>query len=348
MPQTREHLAILGLLGVVARRGSRSPRSTAWMTSASGRPRRSCAAVLVDSTLRDAPLFASSMPPPQITPAPRHCASICARWRFAAPARPREGLRFRLAVDRVFTLAGSRHGGNRHGVLGVGARGRHGGGGCHGAAANAGSQPPRSAASGRYRVGGRALRTQPRGHRQARAHARRLARGPTGTRAIAPRRRAARVAVAGRRSVAGMVARARAPGGPRTAVALASCRSKPRSSRPFGSRGACSWFLAPPFCAVPGDRFIIRDAQGRHTIGGGRSARPDCARKRRRRSPERRTFLDALELMLAGEGTGRLIEQAPFGAKITDLVRLTGRAGKSLRRPLPPPHSRSMPGPSSS
>src|SRR5262249_3279345 len=52
-----------------------------------------------------------------------------------------------------------------------------------------------------------------------------------------------------------------------------------------------------------------------------------------RRSPERRAFLDALERMLAGEGTAPLIEHALFGAKITDLVRLTGRAAASL--PLP-------------
>jgi len=99
-----------------------------------------------------------------------------------------------------------------------------------------------------------------------------------------------------------------------------------------GESGRVQLVFAVPFCAVPGDRLIIRDAQGRHTLGGGSVLDPS-APERRRRSPERLAFLDALEHLLAGEGIAPLIEHAPFGAKISDLMRLSGRARESL--PLP-------------
>jgi selenocysteine-specific elongation factor len=99
-----------------------------------------------------------------------------------------------------------------------------------------------------------------------------------------------------------------------------------------GESGRVQLVFALPFCAVPGDRFIIRDAQGRHTIGGGAVLDP-AAPERRRRSPERLAYLDALEHMLEGGGIAGLIEQAPCGARITDLMRLTGRARENL--PLP-------------
>src|SRR4029077_5342615 len=67
--------------------------------------------------------------------------------------------------------------------------------------------------------------------------------------------------------------------------------------------------FAEPFCAVPGDRFIVRDPQGRHTIGGGYVLDP-AAPERRRRSPERLAFLAALERLLAGGGGG-----PPHGAR---------------------------------
>ena len=90
--------------------------------------------------------------------------------------------------------------------------------------------------------------------------------------------------------------------------------------------------FAVPVCCMAGDRFIIRDAQGRHTIGGG-CVLDAAAPERRRRSAERIAFLDALECMLAGDGIAPLLERAPYGARVTDLIRLTGRARDAL--PLP-------------
>src|SRR4029077_1273668 len=72
--------------------------------------------------------------------------------------------------------------------------------------------------------------------------------------------------------------------------------------------------FAEPFCAVPRDRFIVRDSQGRPTVGGVYVLGP-AAPERRRRSPERLAFLAAIERMLAGDGAAPLIEHARFGAR---------------------------------
>jgi selenocysteine-specific elongation factor len=81
-----------------------------------------------------------------------------------------------------------------------------------------------------------------------------------------------------------------------------------------------------------GDRLIVRDAQGRHTLGGGSVLDP-FAPARRRRSLERLGFLAALERMLAGEDLTSLLQQARFGVQISHLVRLTGCPPDRL--PLP-------------
>ncbi len=57
-----------------------------------------------------------------------------------------------------------------------------------------------------------------------------------------------------------------------------------------------------PVCALPGDRFIVRNAQASRTVGGGRVLDP-FAPARKRRTPERRAWLDALHTMLE---TGRI------------------------------------------
>lgn len=59
-------------------------------------------------------------------------------------------------------------------------------------------------------------------------------------------------------------------------------------------------------CALPGDRFIVRDSQAAHTIGGG-VVLDSSAPSRRRRSDERLRYLDAIERMLAGGGLEPLL-----------------------------------------
>jgi selenocysteine-specific elongation factor len=78
-----------------------------------------------------------------------------------------------------------------------------------------------------------------------------------------------------------------------------------------------------PMCALPGDRFIIRDAQAAHTIGGG-VVLDASAPSRKRRSDQRLRYLDAIEKVLAGEGLSQLLASAPYGVSMADLQRLTG------------------------
>jgi selenocysteine-specific elongation factor len=87
-----------------------------------------------------------------------------------------------------------------------------------------------------------------------------------------------------------------------------------------------------PVCALPGDRFIVRDAQAAHTIGGGVVLDP-YAPSRRRRSPQRLEYLQALQRMVGGEGIAAVLKHARSGLTMTELVRLTGFAPEHM--PLP-------------
>jgi selenocysteine-specific elongation factor len=87
-----------------------------------------------------------------------------------------------------------------------------------------------------------------------------------------------------------------------------------------------------PICAIPGDRFIVRDAQAVHTLGGGVVLDP-FAPSRKRRSPERMRYLHALERMIAGEGIAPLLAEASYGVKQSDLIRLTGQAPERVALP---------------
>jgi selenocysteine-specific elongation factor len=84
-----------------------------------------------------------------------------------------------------------------------------------------------------------------------------------------------------------------------------------------------------PVCAIAGDRFIMRDAGATRTIGGGVVLDP-FAQSRKRRSVERMRYLRALETMDAGNGVSPLLAEAPCGMKESDLVRLTGRPLESI------------------
>ncbi len=85
-------------------------------------------------------------------------------------------------------------------------------------------------------------------------------------------------------------------------------------------------------CALPGDRFIVRDAGAIRTLGGGIVLDP-FAQSRKRRSVERMRYLHALEQMIAGEGLAPLLARAPYGVKQSDLVRLTGQSPEQMLLP---------------
>jgi selenocysteine-specific elongation factor len=87
-----------------------------------------------------------------------------------------------------------------------------------------------------------------------------------------------------------------------------------------------------PVCAAPGDRFIARDAQARHTIGGGRVLDP-VAPARRRRTAERLEYLTALERMLAGDGLVSVLQCARYGVSLAELARLSGTRADRLSVP---------------
>jgi selenocysteine-specific elongation factor len=87
-----------------------------------------------------------------------------------------------------------------------------------------------------------------------------------------------------------------------------------------------------PVCALPGDRFIVRDAQAAHTIGGGFVLDP-YPPSRRRRSPQRRQYLQALHDFIGNGNLSPVLERAPYGLTTGELARLTGFAPEHL--PLP-------------
>ena len=85
-------------------------------------------------------------------------------------------------------------------------------------------------------------------------------------------------------------------------------------------------------CATPGDRFIVRDPQATHTLGGGVVLDP-AAPARKRRSAERLRWLSAVESLIAGGGVAALLDAAPYGLKTSDLVRLTGLPSEDIALP---------------
>lgn len=80
-----------------------------------------------------------------------------------------------------------------------------------------------------------------------------------------------------------------------------------------------------PVCALAGDRFIVRNAQATHTVGGG-VVLDNVAPERHRRAPERKAWLQAVQQMLDGVGVMALLDCAPHGITTARLVRLTGLA----------------------
>ena len=85
-------------------------------------------------------------------------------------------------------------------------------------------------------------------------------------------------------------------------------------------------------CALPGDRFIVRNAQASKTVGGGRVLDP-FGPARKRRTPERHAWLDALRAWLDARTIEPLLEQAPHGMLRSTLMHLTGFPANLLSVP---------------
>jgi selenocysteine-specific elongation factor len=325
MPQTYEHLDILQLLGI--------ERAVVALTkidrSDGGRLRRvetDIAAALGPTPWNGAPIFrvnpvASDDPGTQLL---RQYLWAAASGEAETYGAVRPGFRgpdrlFRLAVDRVFTLPG-------HGTIVTG-----------------------TAFAGRVHVGG-TLTVMPSGRevrvRSIHAQSRPAQAGCGGQRcalnlagiercdiargdwlvqpgALWPSRRVdvrLRLLPQGYRGL-----RAWSPVHFHSAATHRVAHLVPLDAQtmPPGAEARVQLVFERAVCCAPGDRFIVRDATAARTLGGGVVLDPS-APARRRRSVERLRYLDALEQMIAGDGVTGLLDCAPWGLTMADLVRLTG------------------------
>ncbi|RZT28999.1 selenocysteine-specific translation elongation factor [Cupriavidus agavae] len=90
-----------------------------------------------------------------------------------------------------------------------------------------------------------------------------------------------------------------------------------------GGSALAQLVFGAPVCALAGDRFIVRNAQATQTVGGG-LVLDNVAPERHRRAPARLGWLHAVERLTGGEGLLALLEQAPHGIERGRLLRLTG------------------------
>jgi selenocysteine-specific elongation factor len=325
MPQTREHLAILDLLGI-ARGAVVLSKADRVDTQRLQEVQAEVAATLACTALCKAPIFplSSTVPEdPGTATLRRYLHEVAARF----PSRRDERL-FRLAVDRVFTLPG-------HGTV---VTGTVFSGQVHTddivAVMPAGTQ---------VRV--RSIHTQNRAA-ECGSTGQRCALNLAGVKKTAltrgdwlaePRVFAPTTRIDVRlQLLAGSGVRL-ASWSPLhvhlgTTHRVAHVVLLESTSVSAGESALVQLVFDAPICAIPGDRFIVRDAQAAHTVGGGGVLDP-FAPARKRRSPARRHYLEALERLIGGEGLTALLQQAPYGVKMTDLVRLTGLSPELIQLP---------------
>jgi len=329
MPQTREHLAILELLGV--ERGAvaltkvdriEPPRLEAAHTEV--------AAFLATTPLRDAPIFAlnaTAVDDPGTSALKDYLSHVATHSGSRDSAGAAAEL-FRLAVDRVFTLAG-------HGTVVTGT--------VFSGQVSVGDAPTVMPSGISTRV--RSIHTQnrpaPRGSAGERCalnlagiEKRDVRRGDwlADPRALAPTTRIdVRLRVLDRCRIT-LETWSPLHFHLGTSHCLAHIVPLQDTHLGVGQSALAQLTFDSPMCAVPGDRFIVRDAQALHTIGGGVVLDP-FAPARKRRSPQRLAYLDALERMLAGEGIAPLLQHAREGMALPDLARLSGKPPKDV--PLP-------------
>lgn len=99
-----------------------------------------------------------------------------------------------------------------------------------------------------------------------------------------------------------------------------------------GQTGKVQLVFDRPICAMTGERFILRNAQASETVGGGIVLDPN-APDRKRRSATRMAWLDALAQWTRGGPLENLLAQAPYGLDEETLLRLSGGAKHRLTAP---------------
>jgi selenocysteine-specific elongation factor len=324
MPQTREHVAILELLGIT--RGAVALTKVDRVDDARIRAVTAQArALLAPTPLAHAPFF----PLCAVSPDDSGVAALRAYLLAAAmnlPGRSAAGL-FRLAVDRVFTLPG-------RGTVATG-----------------------TALAGQVQIGD-TLAVMPAGTpvrvRSIHAQNREAAAGRAGQRcglnlvgiektaltrgdwladprALVP---STRCDVRLRRLPGAAPLSHRAPLHVHLGTAHRVAHVVPLEGDEIkgGASVHAQLVFDVPICAAPGDAFIVRDAQALHTLGGGVVIDPSPP-ARRRRSSGRLAFLDSIERLIGGEGIEPVLRNAPQGMAMRELVRLCGRAAERIDIP---------------
>ena len=316
MPQTREHLDIVLLLGV--RRASVAlTKSDRVSPERLAQVQADIAALLAPTVLAGAPVFATAATQPDDT----GVAALRAHLHSAAqsqPARAHSGL-FRLAVDRVFTLPGQ-------GTVVTGT--------VFGGQVQVGDSLVHSASGQAVRV--RSIHAQNQSSAQG----------------LAGQRCALNLAGIAKESIhrGDWIADARLlQASERIDVRLRLLSDAPRVAQwtPVhvhlgtghhtahiallegehiepGSEVRAQLVLSQPVYTVPGDRLIVRNAQASRTIAGGSVIDP-FAPARKRRSFERVLALNALEELAQRGDASAVVAQAPHGIALSQLVRLSGR-----------------------
>ena len=125
------------------------------------------------------------------------------------------------------------------------------------------------------------------------------------------------------------------------AAAEVAARVAVLEERPIdpGGSGRVQLVLEKPIAAAAGDRFIVRDTTGSRTIGGGRfvDLRPP---QRRRRTPERLAMLDALEQEDAREALRAALDRWPHYIDVTAFARDRALDEREAGALLDSPHVR--------
>ncbi|CAM2147048.1 selenocysteyl-tRNA-specific translation elongation factor [Pararobbsia alpina] len=325
MPQTREHLAILQLLGVT--RGivalTKADRVDAGRVDA---VRREIHALLASTPLSDAAIFAVNA----TVPGDAGVAALNDTLREAATewhARRDDGV-FRLAVDRVFTLAG-------HGTVVTGT--------VFSGSVRTGDTVRLMPADVSVRV--RSIHAQNQASECGRAGQRcalnlasidkdQIRRGDS---IVDPA-----LASPSERIDTELTLLADAPSPIThwspvhvhlgTFHAIAHVALLEADTLTPGSTARAQLVFDAPLCAVPGMRFVIRNAQASATIGGGRVLDP-FGPARKRRTPERHAWLDAIAAWLDSGRIEPLLEGAPFGLPRRLAIHLTGFPVERLTLP---------------
>jgi selenocysteine-specific elongation factor len=328
MPQTREHLAILELLGV-ARGAVALTKLDRVDADRALQARAEVEAVLAQTTLNAAPIFAVNATDPDDP----GTATLRRYLHEAAAQFPlrRDHRLFRLAVDRVFTLTG-------HGTIATGT-------------VFSGQVAPGDTinimpAGTAVRVRGLHVQNRPAqcgkaGQRcavnLAGVETSDIARGDwlADPRAFAPTSRLdVRLNLLALEDTRApyLLSRTSLHVHIGTGHHLAQVVPLEAEEVIRGQSTRVQLVFGKPVCATPGDRFIVRDAQATRTLGGGVVLDP-AAPARKRRSAERLRWLSAVESLHQGGGVAPLLDAAPHGLKITDLVRLTGLAADDMVLP---------------